>query len=188
MSLSSLLIPTYIQMLQALSSWLDKACKQLPEKEAQELLSARLTPDMYPLSSQIRFACLQAQEAQFRLRRELFPDHLDHLAREGQNAGAQPGSISAACTRINEALTVLRSLEPGALDMCTDQMIELELPNGMTFDMTGEQYARDWALPQFYFHLNTAYAILRAKKIDLGKADYVQHAFTYLRIYHPEHD
>lgn len=51
----------------------------------------------------------------------------------------------------------------------------------MVFDMTGEQYARDWALAQFYFHLITAYAILRSRKIDLGKADYVPHMFAYLR-------
>lgn len=57
----------------------------------------------------------------------------------------------------------------------------LELPNGMIFDMTGEEYVRDWAVPQFYFHLNAAYAILRSHKIDLGKADYVQHMFAYLR-------
>jgi hypothetical protein len=51
----------------------------------------------------------------------------------------------------------------------------------MIFDLTGEQYARDWALAQFYFHLNTAYAILRNQKIELGKADYVPHMFAYLR-------
>ena len=57
----------------------------------------------------------------------------------------------------------------------------IELPDGMTFDMTGEQYARDWALPQFYFHVITAYAILRHQGVDIGKADYVPHMFAYLR-------
>ena len=52
---------------------------------------------------------------------------------------------------------------------------------GMVFDLTAEQYVRDWALPQFYFHLMTAYAILRAEGIELGKADYVAHMFAYLR-------
>ena len=51
---------------------------------------------------------------------------------------------------------------------------------GMIFDLTGEQYARDWALPQFYFHLMTAYAILRKEGVELGKADYVAHMFAYL--------
>src|SRR5690606_32386713 len=52
MSLTNLLIPTYAQMLRTLSALLDKAQKQLPGPEAQALLSARLAPDMYPLSSQ----------------------------------------------------------------------------------------------------------------------------------------
>ena len=55
------------------------------------------------------------------------------------------------------------------------------LPQGMVFDLTAEQYIRDWALPQFYFHVMTAYAILRAQGIQLGKADYVGHMFAYLR-------
>lgn len=106
-------------MLQSLLAWLDKAQENAPDAEA--MLSRRLAPDMYPLSTQIRFACFQAQEATFRLR------------------------------------------------------------GGMTFDMTGEQYARDWALAQFYFHLVTAYAILRGEGLELGKADYVPHMFAYLR-------
>ena len=60
-------------------------------------------------------------------------------------------------------------------------MIAHALPNGMILDLTAEQYARDWALPQFYFHLMTAYAILRANGVDLGKADYVAHLFPTIR-------
>ena len=60
-------------------------------------------------------------------------------------------------------------------------MIAHALPNGMIFDLTAEQYARDWALPQFYFHLMIAYAILRNRKVELGKADYIPHMFAYLR-------
>ncbi len=179
MSLTNLLVPTYTQMLQALSSWLEKAQKQIPEAEV--LLSARLASDMYPLSSQVRFACLQAQEATFRLRGEPLPEFLDQLAREGQNAGEQPGSISDAQVRISEALSLLSDLGSDALDDGAQRSITLELPNGMIFDMTGEQYARDWAMAQFHFHLITAYAILRSQAIELGKADYVQHMFTYLR-------
>ena len=55
------------------------------------------------------------------------------------------------------------------------------LPQGMIFDLSAEQYARDWAIPQFYFHVMTAYAILRAEGAALGKADYVAHMFAYLR-------
>lgn len=51
----------------------------------------------------------------------------------------------------------------------------------MIFDFTAEQYARDWAMAQFYFHVMTAYAILRAERVDLGKADYIPHLIAHLR-------
>ncbi len=179
MSLTKLLVPTYRQMLQGLSAWLDKAQEQ--NSQAEALLSKRLAPDMYPLSSQIRFACFQAQEATFRLRGEPVPEALGQVALEGQNAGEEPGSISDAKERINEALSLLGDLAPDALDAGADRSITLEIPGGMIFDMTGEQYARDWALAQFYFHMVTAYAILRNQGLELGKADYVPHMFAYLR-------
>ena len=181
MSLTNFLVPTYTQMLRALSGWLDKAQKQIPDADAEALLSARLAPDMYPLSSQVRFACLQAQEATFRLRGEPLPEMLEQLGREGRNAGEEPGTLSDAQASIDEALTLLGDLESDALDAGTDRTITIEIPGGMIFDMAGEQYARDWALAQFYFHLTTAYAILRSHGIELGKADYVPHMFAYLR-------
>ncbi len=181
MSLTTLIVPAYTQMLRALSNWLDKAKAQFPETEAEALLSARLAPDMFPLSSQVRFACLQAQEAAFRLRGEPLPEALDQLGREGRNAGDDPGSLSEAQARIREALSLLGDFGPDALDAGAQRSIEVQIRNGMIFDMDGEQYARDWAVPQFYFHLITAYAILRSQGVELGKADYVQHAFAYLR-------
>lgn len=181
MSLTSLLVPTYTQMLRTLSGLLDKARAQLPEAEAEALLAARLAPDMYPLATQVRFACLQAQEATFRLRGEPSPEALAQLAGEGRAAGERPGSIADAKARIAEALALLGDLDPAALDAGAERTITIALPTGHTFDMTGEQYARDWALPQFYFHLVTAYAILRSRKVDIGKADYVPHMFAYLR-------
>ena len=68
-----------------------------------------------------------------------------------------------------------------ALGEDDDRPVSFDLPNGMVFDLTAAAYVRDWALPQFYFHLITAYAILRSQGIDLGKADYVQHLLPHLR-------
>jgi len=51
----------------------------------------------------------------------------------------------------------------------------------MVFDLTAEEYARDWAIGQFYFHVMTAYAILRAQGVALGKADYIPHLLPRLR-------
>lgn len=181
MSLTNLLVPTYTQMLKTLSGWLSKADNQIPKADAEALLSARLAPDMYPLSTQVRFSCVQAQEAIFRLKGQAFPSSIDELIEEGQRAGDRPGSLSDAHARIDETIALLEGLSPDALDAGSDRPIVLELPNGMVFDMTAEQYARDWALAQFYFHLMTAYSILRSEGIELGKADYVPHMFAYLR-------
>jgi len=79
-------------MLKTLSGWLKKAQAQRPEAEAQALLSARLAPDMFPLSTQVRFACVQAQEAVCRLRGEAFPTVINELLDEGRQAGGKKGT------------------------------------------------------------------------------------------------
>jgi uncharacterized protein len=181
MPLTNLLVPTFTQMLKMLSNWLAKARAQLPEADAEALLSARLAPEMFPLSTQIRFTCIQALEAMHRLRGETFHSILDDLRTEALNAGEQPGTIAQAQARIEETLELLAGLAPDALDGDEGRPIAHEIPNGMIFDLTAEQYARDWAVPQFYFHLVAAYAILRNQGVDLGKADYVAHMFQYIR-------
>ncbi len=177
---TTLLVPTYQHMLQTLSGLLDKAQQQMPDR-AETLLAARLAPDMFPLAAQVCFAAFQAQEAVFRLRGERVPEWLDAIAAEGRNAGNAPGTIADAKKRIDTALSFLADVSDDGLDSGATLPIAIELPGGMTFDMTGEQYARDWALPQFYFHVITAYAILRNQGIEIGKADYVPHMFGYLR-------
>jgi hypothetical protein len=183
MSLTSLLVPTYTQMLRSMTGWIEKAAaaERASGGDADRLLSLRIAEDMYPLASQIRFVCFQSQEAVYRLRGLPVPSMLDDVAREGREAGQHPGSVADAQARITEALEMLDGLQSEALDDGARLPISLELPDGMTFDMTGEQYARDWSLPQFYFHLMTAYAILRYHGVDLGKADYVPHMFQYIR-------
>lgn len=179
MSITALLLPTYRQMLQGLAAWLRKA--QAQGGDADALMAARLAPDMFPLSTQVRFACLQAHEGVYRLRHEAFPAAPDELLNEGRGGGERPGTIADALTRIDETLAFLNGLAPDALDGGAARPLALELPMGLAFDFDGERYARDWALPQFYFHVMTAYAILRNQGIELGKADYSAHMFAYLR-------
>lgn len=181
MRLPDVLIPTYVQMLQALSAWLAKAEEQKPEGRAEAILSARLAPDMFPLSTQIRFACVQAQEGVFRLQGQSLPPSVGMLLHEGRNAAEHPGSIADAHATIQQTVGLLEVIALNALDVDPALPIAHALPTGMIFDLTAEQYARDWALPQFYFHVMTAYAILRAEGITLGKADFVAHMFAYLR-------
>jgi hypothetical protein len=176
-----MLVPTYTQMLQALSAWLAKAETQMPASQAEALLSARLAPDMFPLSTQVRFACVQAQEGMLRFKGDPFPASLDVLLDEGRNAAAHPGSIAEAQARIGETISLVETLSAEELDGDPERPIAHALPTGMIFDLTAEQYVRDWTIPQFYFHVMAAYALLRKEGVELGKADYVSHMFAYLR-------
>ena len=83
MMLPDMLLPTYVQMLGALSAWLTKAEAQRPGEDGEALLAARLAPDMFPLSTQVRFACRQAQEGVFRIQGREFPTSLQALLNEG---------------------------------------------------------------------------------------------------------
>ena len=100
---------------------------------------------------------------------------------EGRQAGEQPGTLAGAQERIAQTLSMLRALSPDALDLAPETPIAHQLANGMIFDLTAEEYARDWSLGQFYFHVMAAYAILRSEGLDLGKADYIPHLLAHLR-------
>ena len=181
MTLPDILAPTYIQMLGALSTWLGKAETQRPAGAAETLLTASLAPDMFPLATQIRFACVQAQEGMYRLSEQELPPSIKVLLDEGRNAADRPGSIADARARIAETVAIVEAMAADAPAIEPATPIAHALPQGMVFDLTAEQYVRDWTLPQFYFHVMTAYAILRAQGVELGKADYVAHMLAYLR-------
>ncbi|MBB3861955.1 hypothetical protein GGQ88_003245 [Novosphingobium hassiacum] len=178
MTPTDLLAPTYLQMLAALANWLAKAEQHAPA-QTDALMSARLAPDMFPLSTQIRFTCAQALEGLSRLRGEPFPPMRDELLAEGRGAQDNPGSLADAKVRIDQTLALITALSP--VDTPADGAIAHDIPNGMVFDLTVDQFARDWALGQFYFHLMAAYAILRQQGVPLGKVDYVAHMFQYIR-------
>ena len=181
MSLTSLLVPTYVPMLTNLSAWLDKAQAQSSGAEAEALMSARLAEDMYPLATQVCFACVQVLEALHRLQDKEFPSRIGTLVAQGREAGERPGTIADAQAVIATTLAEVEALDTAALDADPDSAIVHELPNGMILNLTAQQYARDWAIPQFYFHVMAAYAILRHRGVDIGKADYCAHMLPFLR-------
>jgi len=172
MTLHALAVPTFTQMLRNLSGQLDKgeafaAAQGLPPAD---LIDARLAPDMFPLSDQVRFSCHQARQTLARLTGQTPPD----LAEVALDFAALKALIAATVDK-------LTATPQSAFDGAAERAIELVMPNGIVFDMTGEQFLRDWALPQFYFHLVTAYDILRHKGVALGKPDYVAHVLPYIR-------
>jgi hypothetical protein len=183
MKLTALLIPTLSNQLGALAGWLDKAeAFTLTRSESPDrLLALRLAPDMFPLTTQLRFFCFQAQEPVYRLRGEAVPEAVLQVRQEGRDGGETPGTWAQARSRVAEAASLLAAVGPSEFDERPDEPFAQELPNGMAFDMSRERYVRDWALPHAAFHQMIAYAILRQAGVPLGKADFVPHMFGYLR-------
>ncbi|WP_375290873.1 DUF1993 family protein [Qipengyuania sp.] len=185
MTPTSLLVPTYINMLTAFDQWLGKAANLEGTMEGaapgDAVMAARLAPDMFPLATQVRFACVQAYEGSARLADRALAPLVTELLEEGRAAGERPGTIADGRARIATTLADLETLSAGALDGDMDRALEHALPMGMVFDLTAEQYLRDWAIPQFFFHVMTGYAILRKEGVPLGKADYVSHMFQFVR-------
>lgn len=177
---SSFLLTGCAQALRSLSAWLDQAATG--SDDGDSLMALRLAPDMFPLAAQIRFACFQALEPCYRLAGEAVPDAVVAIRTEGAAAGTEPGTLSAAQARIAETLDRLESFDPARIDAGEPRPVALDLPMGMIFDFAdGGDYLRDWALPQFNFHLVTAYALLRQHGVPLGKKDYIAHALANLR-------
>ncbi len=166
MHLAQTALITFDQLLGALDHLLGKATAS---EQGEALLQARLAPDMLPLATQVRFTTQQVYNTLNR-------------AYGGSHAGADAdhGSIAAARAHVAEVRALIaeaRQAEP----LSEGTMVEFDLPNGMAFAMTVSDYVRDWAMPQFYFHLMTAYAILRHAGLPIGKADYMGYMMQHLK-------
>jgi hypothetical protein len=183
MNLTALLIPSITNQLGAVIGWLDKAEAFTAERgtSPDDLLPLRLAPDMFPLTSQLRLIAFQAQEPLYRLRGQPVPEALLQVRQEARDGSEAPGTFAAARARLAEAVAALAAVGSSEFDGAAEAPLAHDLPMGMVFDMTGETYVRDWALPQLAFHHVTAYAILRQAGVPLGKVDYVPHMFAYLR-------
>ena len=135
MSLTQFVVPTFSQMLRSLSGWLDKAAahETAGGAEGDALMAKRLAPDMYPLSSQVRFACFQALEVAARLRSQPLPPSAEKVRSDGWSGGEQPGSIADAKACVAQTLAVLADLGPGALDGGSAAPVVIELRDGIIF-------------------------------------------------------
>jgi hypothetical protein len=183
MNFTERLVAPLSHQIAAVTGWLDKAQAFASDRPggADALLKLRLAPDMLPLATQLRFLAFQSQEPVYRLRGQDVPEAVLEVRQEGRDGGERPGSWAEARARVAQTADFLASVRPGELDPAADAPLVHALPNGMVFDMTGELYVRDWALPQAAFHQMAAYALLRSAGVPLGKVDYVPHMFAYLR-------
>jgi hypothetical protein len=166
MSYATAALATYANMLGTLDHLVTKA---EDHEKGEALLQARLAEDMFPLATQIRFTLDQVVTALNRL------GNASHAADDSEIA-----TFAEAHTRIAAVQALVAGTDPASWPASGD-MVEFTLPNGMAFAMQAHEYCRDWATPQFYFHLMAAYAILRAEGLAVGKIDYVGYMMKYLK-------
>ncbi|HEX3763261.1 MAG TPA: DUF1993 domain-containing protein [Kofleriaceae bacterium] len=172
-TLHELAIDTFVHMLGTLTHVLDKAAKHAEARKfpVDDLVNARLAPDMLPLSTQVYLACHHAKDGPARL-----------LGQEPPMVGrGLQENFEQINARIHATLEHVRGLPKAEIDAAEQRRVTITITPERVFDMTGFQLIRDWTLPHFYFHVVTAYDILRESGVEIGKRDYAPHAAAYLR-------
>jgi hypothetical protein len=154
-------VPVFVKSLTNMRNWLDKAAA---EKSEGELMEARLAPDMRPLPAQYQMASDSAKNALARLTGTEAPSMPDTEA-----------SFAELKERCDKTIRYLEGFDAGALVGSEDREVKIIFPNGMGYRFGGAEYLAGFALPNFYFHVTTAYAILRNAGVQLGKPDFLQH-------------
>ncbi len=153
--------PVFVNSLQDMRAWLDKAAAEKPEAE---LIEARLASDMRPLPAQYQMASDSAKNAVGRLCGIEAPAMADTEA-----------SFDELRDRCDRTIAFIRSVGPSAFAGAEDREVTLRFPGGIGYRFSGQAYLTGFALPNFFFHVTTAYAILRAAGVSMGKPDYLQH-------------
>jgi len=163
LSLYEISLPVFIRMLKNLDSCLDKAVAHAKETgtDLSTYTDARLIEDMHPLPRQIHMASDGAKGAGARL------------------AGIEPPSmpdvevtIPDLKARIARTIAFLETITPEQVDGDDERNIELKFPNRV-MNFTAKAFLLTFAMPNFMFHVTTAYALLRSKGVPLGKMDFL---------------
>lgn len=153
--------PVFIQGLENMSAWLDKAAT---EKAESDLIDAQLAPDMRPLTAQFQMASDSAKNAIGRL-----------CGIEAPSMPDTEASFAELKERCARTVAFIQSVAPDAFEGAETRTVELKFPNGMGYRFSGSGYLTGFALPNFFFHATTAYALLRANGVTLGKPDFLRH-------------
>ena len=156
-------VPLFERHLRILGNLLERAEVSAKERgiEPAALISARLFPDMFPLSRQVRAACDTAKRTAARL-----------IGLETPPSEDTDKTFTDLQQRIHDAIGYLES--HSAERFAGSEQRKIEFPFGSkTVALTSRQYLTRFALPNFYFHITTAYDILRHNGIDIGKRDFL---------------
>jgi hypothetical protein len=156
-------VPTCLRFLTALSAILDKAAVHTKSAggDAAQILNARLAPDMLPLSKQVQIATDHAKGMAARLSGREVPKFEDNET-----------SLDELKARIAKVMDFVSSVEVSEMDGSEEREITINLRD-RTLKLPGHQYLFQFAMPNFFFHVTTAYDILRKEGVPLGKADFM---------------
>ena len=157
------LVPTANRMLGNLSNFLDKAEAFAAAKkiDATVLLNARLAPDMLPLTRQVQIATDMSKGAAARLSGTEIPKYEDNET-----------TFAELKARIAKTLAFVNGIDAAKYAGAEDRDVTLQARAGERH-FKGLNYLRDFVLPNVYFHVTTAYAILRHNGVELGKNDFI---------------
>lgn len=162
-SIHSLAVDQVAHTLQQLSGLLDKGVAYAEAKkfDPSVLAGSRLAPDMHPLSKQIQFVSDTAKFGVARLGAVDAPKFED-----------TEKTIDELKARLAKTIDYIKSVPASAFEGGEDRDIKIQLPN-RTIEMKGLTYLNGWLLPNFFFHVSMAYAILRHNGVDVGKRDFL---------------
>lgn len=163
LSMHAISAPVFVRMLNNLSSILTKAEQTAKTKgyDPSVLLNGRLAPDMFPLTKQVQIATDHAKGCVARL--------AGHQIEAIEDTETTFAELQA---RIKKVLAIVEGYKPEQIDGSEGREITIKIPN-MELKFSGLDYVNQWAMPNFYFHFVTAYDILRANGIELGKKDFL---------------
>jgi hypothetical protein len=150
---------SFAPMLESLSEWLAKGAAHAKPRKL-DLVNARLAPDMYSLAQQVQLACHHARDGVTRL-----------MGKRAPSTPPVQTTIRALQKQIASTVAHLRRVQSRTIDPARDCSIPID--DERVIRMNAATFLRVWALPHFYFHVVTAYGILRHHGVPLGKQDYL---------------
>ncbi len=156
-------VPVFGRMLNNLAALLRKGAEFAEARKIDPLVltGARLAPDMFPLSRQVQIACDAAKGGGARLAGVDAPSHPDTET-----------TFDELLNRIDATIAFLDTLKPDQMVGAETRSVTLKM-QGSEIVLTGQVFLLNLAMPNFYFHISTAYDILRHNGVVLGKRDFL---------------
>lgn len=157
-------VPVLVRGFESLSKIIDKAAAHAETKKIDQavFMNARLAPDMLPFSKQIQIASDTAKGAAARMAEIDIPSFEDTET-----------TFAELQARIARTVDFIQSVDAAKINASADRAIVMKLGKSGEAHFTGTTYLLGFALPNFYFHITTAYAILRHNGVEIGKWDYL---------------